>query len=522
MNIRIAFALLMLVASGCVVNPVTGKSELSLVTPQQEVALGEQQYIPSRQMQGGDYVIDEQLTAYVSHVGHKLAEVSDRPRLPYEFVVLNNSTPNAWALPGGKIAINRGLLLELNSEAELAAVLSHEIVHAAARHSAKQLQHGMLTEAALMGLQMSSQDNKYSNLIVGSATVGAGLLSQQYSRSAELESDRYGMKYMKLAGYDPNAAVELQRTFLRLSEGRQQNWLSGLFASHPASQRRVDENIVIAQELAAEYGAGGSIGANTYQQVIAKLRETAPAYENYEKGRLALKNGDDTKAEMLAQAAISVTSREAKFYELLGDVAYSRKDYRQAEQRYDQAVGRNPTYFQNYLGRGLSHLAQNDLEKAKLDFEYSNNLLPTATAHLHLGDIAHLNQDNLTAIEHFRAAAGAGNTATGKEAQVKLAQLELQQAPERYLSSMVRVDSAGEPVILIQNRAPISVSGITVELQQLDEGGRRVISRRQFQSRESLGAGQTLQLATGMNELSTQDQLSRLRSEIVTAQPVRQ
>ncbi len=125
--------IILLFLSGCAINPVTGEHELGLVSEQREIAIGNEQYGPGRQMQGGDYLADQQLSAYIKEVGQKLAAVSDR-QLPYEFTILNNSTPNAWALPGGKIVINRGLLLELDSEAELAAVLSHEIVHAAARH----------------------------------------------------------------------------------------------------------------------------------------------------------------------------------------------------------------------------------------------------------------------------------------------------------------------------------------------------------------------------------------------------
>ena len=125
--------------SACVINPVTGDRELALISADQEIAIGEQQYEPSQQMQGGEYALDPELTAYVASVGRKLAAVSDRA-LPYEFVVLNSSVPNAWALPGGKIAVNRGLLTELDSEAELAAVLGHEIVHAAARHGALAMQ----------------------------------------------------------------------------------------------------------------------------------------------------------------------------------------------------------------------------------------------------------------------------------------------------------------------------------------------------------------------------------------------
>ena len=125
--------LLAALVAGCAVNPVTGRNELSLFDETQEINLGTNQYGPTQQSQGGPYTADPELSEYVSKVGQRLARVSDRS-LPYEFIIIDDSTPNAWALPGGKIGINRGLLVRLNSEAELAAVLSHEIVHAAARH----------------------------------------------------------------------------------------------------------------------------------------------------------------------------------------------------------------------------------------------------------------------------------------------------------------------------------------------------------------------------------------------------
>ena len=138
-----ALALAAILLGSCAVNPVTGQRELGFISEQRELTIGAEQYSPSQQSQGGQFSVDPELTAYVQGVGQRLAEVSDR-QLPYEFVVLNNSVPNAWALPGGKIAVNRGLLTELNNEAELAAVLGHEIVHAAARHGAQAMERGML------------------------------------------------------------------------------------------------------------------------------------------------------------------------------------------------------------------------------------------------------------------------------------------------------------------------------------------------------------------------------------------
>ena len=145
----VPIALGLLTLAACTINPVTGERQLALVSAADEVEIGEAQYFPSRQMQGGDYVREPALTQYVRDVGQRLAAVSDRA-LPYEFVVLDNSVPNAWALPGGKIAVNRGLLVELDSEAELAAVLGHEIVHAAARHGALAMQRGLLLQGAVL------------------------------------------------------------------------------------------------------------------------------------------------------------------------------------------------------------------------------------------------------------------------------------------------------------------------------------------------------------------------------------
>lgn len=206
-----------LVLSGCATNPVTGKKELSFVGEDWELKVGAQQYSPGRQSQGGDYAADPRVVAYVNKVGQRLAAVSDR-KLPYEFKVINSDVPNAWALPGGKIAINRGLLVKMKSEAELAAVLGHEIVHAAAKHGAKGMTRGVLLQGGLLAATIASSGKEYSNLAQLGANVGAQLINTRYGRAAELESDRYGIEYMARAGYDPQGAVDLQATFLELSK----------------------------------------------------------------------------------------------------------------------------------------------------------------------------------------------------------------------------------------------------------------------------------------------------------------
>ena len=214
----IAGLAIMAALPGCAVNPVTGAREFTIVSEAQEIELGTANYAFMQQAGGGEYDVDPILSRYIQGVGSKLAAVSDRP-LPYEFVVLNSSVPNAWALPGGKIAINRGLLTEMKSEAELAAVLGHEIVHAAARHSARQMERGMLLQVAIVGTAIMTSDSDYANLAMGGANVGAQLISQSYGRGAELEltTGKFIISPFVLEKYDfaerLSAKLESDRSF---------------------------------------------------------------------------------------------------------------------------------------------------------------------------------------------------------------------------------------------------------------------------------------------------------------------
>ena len=192
-----AALLLTALLAGCGVNPVTGRSEIQFVSEAEELQIGAKNYAPARQSEGGDLTVVPELTAYVNEVGRKLAAESDR-KLPYEFTVLNSSVPNAWALPGGKIAVNRGLLTELHNEAELAAVLGHEIVHAAARHGAKAQERGTLLQAGMavaqVGAVVGGMDSQVAGVLLGGAGVGSQMMQMRYGRDQELEADEYGMK----------------------------------------------------------------------------------------------------------------------------------------------------------------------------------------------------------------------------------------------------------------------------------------------------------------------------------------
>lgn len=388
------------IISGCTVNPVTGESQLTIMSPAQEVAVGEQQYQPSLQSQGGVYVVDEKLNRYVNSVGQKLAAKSDRPDLPYEFVVLNNDTPNAWALPGGKIAINRGLLYLLEDEAQLAAVLAHEIVHAAARHGAAQHTQSVLLGVSGQLLTVVGDAYGYGDLTGQGVALGSSLLSARYSQSQELQSDSYGMDYMARAGYEPLGAVELQQAFVKLSEGRQSNPLAAFFQSHPPSQSRVKANLAKARELPS-----GVRNREAYQRATRQIRQDKHAYDVHQQALALASEKKYSEATAKTKQAIKLQSKESHFWGTLGRLQMESKDYTRARKSLNEAVALNNNYFANFLYRGLLSLQQKQYAEAKNDLSKSNGKLGTqmgsyylAQAELGLGNTQRA-QKLLTAVQ---------------------------------------------------------------------------------------------------------------------------
>jgi beta-barrel assembly-enhancing protease len=461
--------------TACAVNPVTGRNELSLVSEAQERQIGAEQYGPSQQSQGGQYEVDAELTAYVSQVGQRLAAVSDR-KLDYEFVVLNNGVPNAWALPGGKIAVNRGLLYELKSEAELAAVLGHEITHAAARHGAQAMTRGTLLQGALAvgAIAVGTSDyRQYGDYILGGAQLGAQLVTQSNGRDAERESDYYGIQYMVRAGYDPKAAISLQQTFVRLSEGRNSSWLEGMLASHPPSQERVQNNQKLVEELMPTLaGRDLEVGEQRYQQAIAKLQKTKPAYDLFDEAEKAIKDDDLEIALGNVEEAIKLVPSEARFHGLKGDIMVYQNRYREAVKSYDSALQQDSTYFDYYLGRGVAHsrLKQNAL--ARTDLEKSAKLLPTAIAMNELGKIALTDGDRPNAKRYFQQAAQAQGL-LGQEAATAFITLDVQDNPATYLQAQAYVDQGGRVIVRVTNQSPVQLNNIEVEVSALLNGSVR-------------------------------------------------
>ncbi len=220
------FTLLSLIILRCAVNPVSGKKEFMLLSKNQEVAMG-QQSDPEIVAAYGLYPSQE-LQQFIKSQGQKMVEVSHRPDIAYEFKILDSPIVNAFAVPGGYVYFTRGILAHLNSEAEFAGVLGHEIGHIAARHSAKQYSRAVVAQLGLAVGSMVSEDfAQFSDI----ATTGASLLFLKYGRDAERESDKLGVEYSTKIGYDAHAMAHFFNTLQQM--GGSSETLPVFLSTHP-------------------------------------------------------------------------------------------------------------------------------------------------------------------------------------------------------------------------------------------------------------------------------------------------
>jgi predicted Zn-dependent protease len=227
-------ATLVTVPSGCARNPVTGKSELSLVSESQEIEMGKQASQEVAQSIG--LYNDAAVQSYVSDLGKRMAATTERPNLPWEFHVVDDASVNAFALPGGFIYVTRGLMTSINDEAELATVVGHEIGHVTNRHSVQQISKAQLAQLGLgIGSILSSDIARFGQL----ASAGLSILFLKYSRDAENQADQAGFRYALKQDYDVREMSKVFETLDRLSQSSGGGKLPEWLATHPNPGNRI-------------------------------------------------------------------------------------------------------------------------------------------------------------------------------------------------------------------------------------------------------------------------------------------
>jgi predicted Zn-dependent protease len=338
---------------------------------------------------------------------------------------------------------------------------------------------------------IASSGSDYGNLLAGGAGMVAQLSLSKYGRSAELESDRYGMQYMSRAGYDPVGAVALQKTFVRLNEDRQSDWLSGLFASHPPSNERVQANIATAATLPA----GGRSGRDEFQAVMRQTMSTIPAYKAYDDGREALAEDKIDQALTLANKALGLYSEEAHFHALRGDVRLAADKYDMAITNYNRAISRRDGFFYFHLQRGIANKELGRADSAVTDLNRSIELLPTAPAHFALGSIAEERGDLPVAIGHYKVVAKSGGD-YGKAATAALVKLELPSNPGAYIARGCDADGSGNLIVSVRNDTQVTITGVQIAVSYSDSSGRTAEQRHSI--RGQIPPGQIASVNTGM------------------------
>ena len=240
---------------GCARNPVTGGTDVTMVSEKGEIEQGRKAHEQVINFYG--VYEDQALQDYVNEVGQRLARASHRPDLEWHFTVVDADDINAFALPGGYIYITRGIMAYLNSEAELAAVLGHEIGHVTARHQVRQQTQQTLTGILGAGAAIFTGNRAVADL----ANIGGQALLSGYGRDMELEADRLGAEYLGKTGYNPQAMIEVigvlknQETFemqRAREEGREPRVYHGVFASHPSADQRLQQAVGLAKPTAKE------------------------------------------------------------------------------------------------------------------------------------------------------------------------------------------------------------------------------------------------------------------------------
>jgi predicted Zn-dependent protease len=379
------FPVLAFLAYRCAVNPVTGKSELAIVSfsEEEEAALGAQAYTPAVQQQGGFYR-DKELEDYVQGVGERIARVSHRPNLNYRYRVLNSSVPNAFALPGGYIVINRGLLVHLKSEAELAAVLGHETGHVTAKHSIAGYQRSMAANILLAGMSVAAGGKAGVMELSG---ITASLVDKGFSREQEREADWLGIDYMVKAGYSPEGAIRLQEFFFKqLEGGKNPMFVEGLFRTHPFSKERLDN---ARARIAERYpdtvrNPNYTFNETVFLRKTDRLREVQKAYDISDKGDALLKEKKYAEAQDRYREAISREPSQAPFHSSAGRVYLIRKEFGAAEASLRRAIQLDDEFFEPHFLMGVLRYEGREYRKAIPELSRSMDLLPTKPAAAYL------------------------------------------------------------------------------------------------------------------------------------------
>ena len=361
--------------TGCAVDPVTGKKQIMMVSEEQEIAIDKQQ---SPYQFSSDFGVtqDNRINAYVSEVGKGLLPHVHRPQMPYVFKCVNATYINAYAFPGGSIAVTRGILLKLDNEAELASLLGHELGHVNARHTAEQVSKGQLSSLLVGGLAIAAgtQGAGLGDLTQQLGMLGQGLLLSKYSRNNEREADALGNEYMVKAGYASSGFVGLMEMLDSLHKEKPST-AQVLFSTHPMSSERLNAAV---QRSNGQYQSSNksSVKRDRYMDRIASLRAKKDAIELLQKGEKYLAQKKYDQAENKFKQALKKSKNDYTAHVLMSQCLLAQKKASPALRHANRAQKSYPAEAQGYYFAGLANAALEKYGRAYKNFHQCDQRLP--------------------------------------------------------------------------------------------------------------------------------------------------
>ena len=360
--------------SGCAANPVTGRSQLMLMSEQEEIQI-DRQNSPFQLSSDYGTIQDHALQGYLAEVGLGLAALSHRPRMPYRFNGVNATYINAYAFPGGTICATRGILLKLNDEGELASLLGHELGHVNARHTARQMSQAMLTQVLVGGAAavVGSQSNALGDLTAQLGSIGAGALLASYSRDNEREADDLGLRYMAAAGYDPRGFVGLMEMLRNLNK-QKPNTVQTLFSTHPMSEERYQDALDAVRTRYPR--SSGALYRERYMDQTAGVRRIQGAVEAMQNGEKEMARESFDNAADQFQQALGIAPRDYAANLMMAKCRFAQKRFEEAERHAVAAQQVYPGEAQSYLVSGFARLQSRRFDAALRDIEAYDVRLP--------------------------------------------------------------------------------------------------------------------------------------------------
>lgn len=353
--------------TGCATNPVTGKSQLMLVSEEQEIQM-DKQHSPHQLSADYGIIQDKALNDYIKNTGKRMSANTHRPQMPYRFNVVNATYVNAYAFPGGTIACTRGILLSLESEAELGALLGHELGHVNARHTAESMSKSMITSAVVGGLAIyaGSRNSTLGGLAAQLGMLGQGVLLASYSRDNERQADDLGMTYLVGSGYGPNGMVQLMDMLKSMSHHKM-NATQILFSTHPMSDERYDTAVATARNKYKNQ-TQQPLYRERYMDHTAGLRKLKPAIDSLQKAEAQMAQKKYTQAEELYQKALKNAPEDYAALVMMSKCQLAQKKYAEAGRYSEKAKAVYPDEAQGYFLDGYANYHQKRFDKALGDF----------------------------------------------------------------------------------------------------------------------------------------------------------